>query len=143
MRRAVSLAAALLVTTGLAAQTAKPPTPAEALKPAQGTWVVKTFNGQPAGEGEVLLIITGDKYAQSISGTVNERGTLAIDPAKKPMTIDLTIQEGDDAGKLQLGLVEIAGDTMTLKLNVPGSPTRPKDLSVEEGFFVVVGERRK
>jgi len=143
MRRAVSLAAALLVTTGLAAQTAKPPTPAEALKPAQGTWVVKTFNGQPAGEGEMLLIITGDKYAQSINGTVNERGTLAIDPAKKPMTIDLTIQEGDDAGKLQLGLVEIAGDTMTLKLNVPGSPTRPKDLSVEESFFVVVGDRRK
>jgi uncharacterized protein (TIGR03067 family) len=143
MRRAVSLAAALLVTTGLAAQTAKPPTPAEALKPAQGTWVFKTFNGQPAGEGEVLLIITGDKYAQSISGTVSERGTLVIDPAKKPMTIDLTIQEGDDAGKLQLGLVEIAGDTITLKLNVPGSPTRPKDLSIEEGFFVVVGDRRK
>ncbi len=143
MRRAVSLAVALLVTTGLAAQTAKPPTPAEALKSAQGTWVVKTFNGQPAGEGEVLLIFTGEKYAQSINGTVNERGTLAIDPAKKPMTIDLTIQEGDDAGKLQLGLVEIAGDTMTLKLNVPGSPTRPKDLSVEEGFFVVVGDRRK
>ena len=41
------------------------------------------------------------------------------------------------------GLVEIAGDTMTLKLNVAGSPTRPKDLSVEEGFFVVVGDRRK
>lgn len=143
MRRAVSLAAALLVTTGLAAQTAKPPTPAEVLKPAQGTWVVKTLNGQPAGEGEMLLIITGDKYAQSINGTVSERGTLAIDPAKKPMTIDLTIQEGDDAGKLQLGLVEFAGDTMTLKLNVPGTATRPKDLSVEEGFFVFVGDRRK
>ena len=143
MRRAVSLAAALLVTAGLAAQTTKPPAPAEALKPAQGTWVVKTFNGQPSGEGEVLLIITGDKYAQSVNGTVNERGTLTIDPVKKPMTIDLNIQEGGDAGKLQLGLVEVVGDTMTLKLNVPGTPTRPKDLSVEEGFFVVVCDRRK
>lgn len=143
MRRAISLAAALLVTAGLAAQTAKPPTPAPALTTAQGTWVIKTFNGQPAGEGEISLTITGDKYAQTVNGTVNERGTLTIDPAKKPMTIDLTIQEGDDAGKLQLGLVEIAGDTMTLKLNVPGTPTRPKDMSVEEGLILVVCDRKK
>ena len=143
MTRVISLAAALLVTAGLAAQTAKPSASSQALTTAQGTWIIKTFNGQPAGEGEVSLTITGDKYAQTVNGTVNERGTLAIDPAKKPMTIDLTIQEGDDAGKLQLGLVEIAGDTMTLKLNVPGTPTRPKDLSVEEGFFVVVCSRKK
>jgi uncharacterized protein (TIGR03067 family) len=143
MRQAVSLAAAVLLAAGLAAQTAKPPTPAGTLKSAQGTWVVNTFNGQPSGEGTVALIITGEKYAQSVNGAVNERGTLKIDPAKKPMTIDLTIQEGDDAGKLQLGLVEIAGDTMTLKLAVPGTSARPKDMSVEEGFFVVVCNRQK
>jgi hypothetical protein len=37
----------------------------------------------------------------------------------------------------------VEGDTMTLKLNTPGSATRPKELSVEEGFFVVVCARKK
>ena len=143
MRRAVSLAVALLLTTGLAAQAPKPPAPGATMKAAQGTWVVTTFNGQPAGEGSLSLTITGEKYAQSLNGTVNERGLIKIDAAKKPMTVDLTIQEGDDAGKVQLGLIDVAGDTMTLKLASPGGTARPQTMAVEEGFFVVVCKRQK
>ena len=59
------------------------------------------------------------------------------------MSIDFTIQEGDDAGKPQLGVVAVEDDTMTWKLNTPGSTTRPASLAVEEGFFVVVCTRKK
>jgi uncharacterized protein (TIGR03067 family) len=143
MSRVITFVACLVLASGVAAQTPKPPAAAKALDGLQGIWVIKTFNGQPAGEGEVSLTITADKYAQTVNGTVNERGTVTVDPSKKPTTIDLNIQEGDDAGKLQVGLVAVEGDTMTLKLNTPGSATRPKDLSVEEGFFVVVCARKK
>jgi uncharacterized protein (TIGR03067 family) len=143
MSRVNTFIACLVLASGVAAQTPKPPTAAKALDGLQGIWVIKTFNGQPAGEGEVSLTITGDKYAQTVNGTVNERGTVTVDPSKKPMTIDLTIEVGGDAGKLQVGLVAVEGDTMTLKLNTPGIATRPKDLSVEEGFFVVVCARKK
>jgi uncharacterized protein (TIGR03067 family) len=143
MSRVITFIACLVLASGVAAQTPKPPAAAKALDGLQGIWVIKTFNGQPAGEGEVSLTITADKYAQTVNGTVNERGTVTVDPSKKPTTIDLNIQEGDDAGKLQVGLVAVEGDTMTLKLNTPGSATRPKDLSVEEGFFVVVCARKK
>jgi uncharacterized protein (TIGR03067 family) len=143
MSRLIALTACLMLASGAAAQTPRTPTPPKALAGLQGIWVIKTFNGQPAGEGEVSLTITGDKYAQTVNGAVNERGTVTLDPAKTPMAIDLTIQEGDDAGKLQVGIVAVEGDTMTLKLNAPGSPARPKDMSVEEGFFVVVCARKK
>jgi hypothetical protein len=40
---------------------------------------------------------------------VNESGTFKIDTAKKPMTMDLTITEGSDAGKAQPGIVDGGG----------------------------------
>ena len=145
MTRIVTLAAAVLLTAGVLAQGAKPTTPAQVQASLQGTWVVKSFNGQPAGEGdqEVLLIVTGDKYAQSVGGTVNERGTFKLDTAKTPMAVDLNILEGDDTGKVQLGVLEINGDTLTCKLNTPGVSTRPANIAVEEGFFLIVAARRK
>lgn len=143
MSRLINLTACLLLAAGVAAQTPKTPTPAQALAAMQGVWLIQTFNGQPAGEGEVTLTITAEKYAQTVNGAVAERGTVKLDPAKTPMSIDLTIQEGDDAGKLQLGVVAVEGDTMTLKLNTPGSTTRPASLAVEEGFFIVVCTRKK
>ncbi len=145
MRQIAIVAASLMLTAGLVAQAPKPQTAAQVQAGIQGTWVVQTFNGQPSADGgEISITITGDKYAQSVNGAVNERGTFKIDPAKKPMTIDLTIQEGEDAGKLQLGIIELAGDKMTCKLAAPATTTRPTNLaSVEEGFFLVVAARKK
>lgn len=118
---------------------------AKALASIQGTWVVASINGQALADSgmEMSLAITGDKYAQTVNGEVNERGTLKLDPSKKPMAIDLNIVEGNDGGKLQLGVIEVTGDTMTGKLGTPGEPTRPTSLMPEEGYFIVVAVRRK
>lgn len=121
----------------------KPPAVPRALVPFQGTWVLTLPNGQPlAQEGELAIVVTGDKYAQSIAGVVNERGTIKLDATKKPMWIDLLIAEGTDAGKTQVGLVEIKGDAMTGVLKVPGDTVRPTDLSPQEGAIAFLAKKK-
>ena len=144
---ALAFAAAPLV----AAQTpqagaAKPTGAAQGAKPTgllaevQGVWKMTTTNGQDvaAAGQDITVTITGNSYVQSVNGTVVEKGTFKIDESKKPMTIDITVVEGDDAGKTQLGVFELKGTTMTGKLGEPGTTTRPTDFSITEGFFTFV-----
>lgn len=58
------------------------------------------------------MTFKGNTYHQPYGGKVNERGTFKIDTAKKPMTMDLTITEGSDAGKAQPGIFEVSGDIL-------------------------------
>lgn len=99
----------------------------KALDSLQGSWQIVTFNGQDAPPGvDLSLVFTGDKYEQWTNGSVEERGSVKLDPATKPMSIDLLIAEGNDAGKVQLGLAEITADTLSLSFAAPGDPNRPK-----------------
>lgn len=111
----------------------------------QGVWTVVSINGQSSADAgmTMTLTITGEKYVQAVNGNVNERGTIKVDQSKKPMTIDFNIMEGDDTGKPQVGLVDVAGDTMTMKLGTPGSTTRPSSMAAEEGFFLVTAKKSK
>jgi uncharacterized protein (TIGR03067 family) len=141
----IVVAAGLALGSALVAQE-KPADPAAKGVPAmQGTWMVLTINGQPVADAGVTmtLAIDGEKYTQTVNGDVNERGTIKVDQSKKPPTIDFTITEGPDTGKPQVGLVEVAGDTMTMKLSQPGSATRPTSMSPEEGFFIVTAKKSK
>jgi len=150
----VRIAVALVVmTVGLVAQGTKPapsaakPAPplSKAAAPLQGTWIITSVNGKPPGEGaqELTLTFAGDKYSQAVGGTVNERGTIKIDAAKKPMTIDLGITEGSDAGKMQLGIIEVKGDALRATLGQPSASTRPTSFEAKEGELAVVGKRKK
>ena len=115
---------------------------AAGLKPLQGTWVLTTPDGQPlAQSGDLTITITGDKYAQAVAGTVNERGSIKLDTTKKPAWIDLTITEGSDAGKLQVGLIEVTGNTMKGVLSPPGDTTRPASLT--EGAIPFVAKKKR
>jgi uncharacterized protein (TIGR03067 family) len=137
---ALTLAAAPLAAQAPRTQGAKA---APAAKPSalmaslQGVWQMINANGQDAaGSGqEITITITDNKYVQTVNGQVVERGTFTLDERKKPMTIDITIVEGDNAGQTQLGVVEIADKTMTGKLGEPGVATRPTDFAVAEGTF--------
>ena len=127
---------------GVLAQDAQDTKGAAAL---QGTWVITSVNGQTAPEGspEMTLTFTGDKYHQTLAGEVNERGSIKLDASKKPMTIDLIITEGSDAGKTQLGIIEVTGDTVRANLDTPGTSQRPTDFTVKEGFVMFEGKRKK
>jgi uncharacterized protein (TIGR03067 family) len=139
----LTLAAALGFAVGVSAQAPTTAVP-KALVPFQGTWVLTSINGQPGPDGsELALTFTGDKYVQTFNGEVQERGTIKVDPAKKPMTIELTILEGNDGGKTQFGVIEIAGDSMTGNLNTPGDTTKPADFAQQPGFFLFKATKKK
>ena len=135
------LALALATAPLLAAQAAQPrqaaAKPSALMTSLQGTWHMTHSNGQDmAGSGQdITITIKDNTYVQSVNGTVAERGTFKIDESKKPMTLDLTIIEGDDAGKVQVGIAEVTGTTMKGKLAEPGATTRPTDFALAEGFF--------
>jgi uncharacterized protein (TIGR03067 family) len=154
MIRSVTVAI-LIAASSLSAQTStgqarqnKPPASAPsaavpaALKPLQGSWVLTTPDGQPLAPGDLVITFTGDAYAQSVGGAVNERGTIKIDATKKPMWIDLAIKEGADAGKTQVGLIEIAGATMKGVFGQAGSATRPTSLTPAAGVISFVGKKK-
>lgn len=146
-----ALAAAL--TSGVAAQTPAAPTAAaapqdataKALASLQGTWLLTSINDQDlTGQGvEMALVIEGNKYRQVTNGSVDESGTIKIDPAKKPMAFDLNILEGDDAGKLQMGIIEITGDVAKGLLGTPGAGTRPADFNSNDGAIFFIAKRVK
>jgi len=149
MTQLTTIIAAITLVTSVFAQgiqpRAKPGTKPQAAKGAtalQGTWATSSINGQTASEGnELTLTFEGNKYHQTFGGTVNERGTFKVDATKKPMTIDLSITEGNDAGKTQLGIFEVTGDTMRCSFNPPGSTERP--VSLTEGAIVVTAKKSK
>ena len=141
MLRVIALSLIVLLQAGQAT----PPPTADAVKKAvdqiQGSWQVVNFNGQDTSGTDARLTFTGDKYEQSTAGSVEERGTFKLNPATKPMSIDLMIAEGSDAGKLQLGLYEITGETLSLSFAAPGDAVRPK--TPADGVINVVLKKAK
>ena len=134
-----TLIAGLALAASIATQGTKP-TAAAAL---QGTWLITSINGKAAPEGSPLtLTFAGDKYHQTYGGEVNERGTIKVNAAKKPMTIDLIITEGSDAGKTQLGIIAVTGDTLRAKFGTPGAQQRPTDFTITEGSLMVEGKKQ-
>lgn len=136
-----ALIAGIAFATSVLAQESTP-TNAAAL---QGTWVITSLNGDsmPMGAPELTLTFTGDAYHQAVGGDVNERGRIKVDASKKPMTIDFVITEGDDAGKAQLGVIEVSGDTMRASLDIPGAGRRPTDFTVKDSVIAMAGKKRK
>jgi uncharacterized protein (TIGR03067 family) len=134
-----------IVALGGSALAQQPADVSKTLAPFQGTWslVMGDAKAPPGGPKAILLTITGDRYAQVVDGTVTERGTLKIDTTAKPMTIDLSIQDGADAGKLQVGLIELSGATLTLHLGFPGSTTRPTSMAPAPGFLLFTMKKTK
>jgi uncharacterized protein (TIGR03067 family) len=155
MKPVRTIVAALIVIAlpaGLGAQATKPAPPKPAAnkpstgKPAaalQGTWIITTVNGQPAGPPELTLTFKGDTYEQALDGKVNERGTIKLDTSKKPMTVDFAITEGSDTGKGQLGIIEVTADTLRASFDQPNAGKRPADFEVRAGEIAVVGKRKK
>jgi len=92
----------------------------------QGNWAVTSMNGQDVpSEAGVYLTFKGDKYEQWVNGSVEERGSIKIDTKTKPISIDLVITEGNDAGKNQPGVYELTGDTLSIGLAMAGNTARP------------------
>jgi len=111
----------------------------------QGTWTISTVNGQAVADlgKKMSLTFTRDRYTQTTDGQVMERGTFKIDASKKPMTIDMRITEGVAVGETQIGVVQVVGDTLTLKTNTVGTPLRPTDFKPQVWYVLIVAKKGK
>ena len=107
-------------------------------KALQGSWTVTLFNDQPAPDGALGLQFDGLKYAVIINGGVDETGTYKLDTTKTPWTFDLSIQEGSDAGKLQMGILEMKEGAIHGLLGTPGAGTRPANFDSPDGVIAFV-----
>ena len=140
----LALAAATVALTSavtLAQQTPQPEVPNE-LAAYQGTWIVDQLNGN-ALPVEMALVIDGTRYAQTIDGTVTETGQFKLDATKTPHHVTLVIEEGDDAGKSQTGIIEVKGDVVRCLLNTPGDTNRPTSLDKGDGELYVIAHKKK
>ena len=137
-----TLTLAVLLAAGASARQDSLPKELAAL---QGTWVIVSLNDQsPADQGVTMtLSFAGNNYTQSLNGEVVETGTFKLDATKKPLALDFTIVAGDDAGKLQLGIVEIGDQTARFGLAEPGSANRPTGFTEGGAAVVVIAKKAK
>jgi len=133
------------------ASAAAPQAPAQTTPPAalskevaalQGFWTVTMFGDQDPG-GALGLQFDGMKYAVIINGAADESGTFKLDTTKTPWTFDLNIAEGSDAGKVQLGILEMKGDAIHGLLGTPGVATRPSGFDSPDGVISFVAVKKK
>ena len=74
------------------------------LEKLQGTWVVTEVTGMPIPAGALkALVVTGDKYEGQTNGKTDERGTIKINSATTPWSIDLLVAEAPGQTGTQLG----------------------------------------
>lgn len=132
---------ALTSAAALAQQSSQTEVPKE-LVPYQGTWVVDQVNGD-ALPVEMTLVVNGGRYAQTIDGTPTETGQFKVDASQSPHHVTLVIEEGDDAGKAQPGIIEVTGNVMRCLLNAPGDTTRPTSFDKGDGALYVIAHRKK
>lgn len=95
----------------------------------QGSWALasETRDGKKAAPAAIkgtILRLQGSDW--SITGNTgagtSAKGTITIDPAKKPKQVDSTQGEGPDQGKVYLGIYKLEGDTQTACFAPPGKP---------------------
>jgi uncharacterized protein (TIGR03067 family) len=73
----------------------------------------------------------GNESSVIVGGQLFMKATVAVDPSKKPKTIDYDVTDGPNKGKKQFGIYEIDGDTVKFCFAAPGND-RPTEFSSKE-----------
>jgi uncharacterized protein (TIGR03067 family) len=81
----------------------------------------------------VEVTFKAGKFAVTIGGKEVEAGTYKTDASKKPATIDMSISEGPDKGKVQVGIYKMEGDTLTFALSRGANQAAGKRPATFEG----------
>jgi uncharacterized protein (TIGR03067 family) len=115
----------------------------------QGTWTFESSESGgkklPASELKgLILTFEGQKHTVKKGDEVIQVGTQKLDPSRSPKTIDVTLTEGPNKGKIMLGIYEIDGDTLKVCFDLQGKK-RPTKFKSEPGSqtFVNVHKRVK
>jgi uncharacterized protein (TIGR03067 family) len=115
----------------------------------EGEWsmVSAEANGQTVPEEVVKTgkrVVKGDETTVSLGDRVLMKAKFAVDPSKKPKTIDYTVSEGPSKGKVVKGIYELNGDTVKFCFSGPDKD-RPSEFSApaESGRTYSVWKKAK
>ncbi len=134
---------ARVAVVALSALAASPALGQDAADGIKGIWAVQSlsFDGVKVPDdptaGPQLTAFDGAQYVQRKGQTITEEGSYEIDPSKSPRTIDFLIKKGGDAGKRQLGIYEVEGNTLRVCMAEPGSKKRPRTFEAPKTVVVV------
>jgi uncharacterized protein (TIGR03067 family) len=131
----------LLTSAALAAE------PEGDLKAFQGTWVVAeaTLAGRDHTDDfkDLKLTITGEKFTIDFEKN-SDKGTIKLDPTKKPRQIDLsTDKDGPFKGRNLPGIYELKGDTIILCLEADKTDRPTKFEAPEKTRFMLFVLKRE
>lgn len=114
---------------------------ADDLKAMDGTWKIeKAEAGGKVIEAEelkaVVVTIKDGRYEVTLPDK-KDVGTLKLDEAAKPKTMDATVTEGFEAGKVTKAIYELNGDSMRVCYVLDGG-ARPAEFATQEGAAVLL-----
>jgi uncharacterized protein (TIGR03067 family) len=89
------------------------------------------------------LVIEGDKYTVTVGKSI-DKGSVKIDPAAKPKTMDIIGADGPNKGKTFLAIYELNGDTLRVCYDLTGK-ARPTEFKTKKGepLFLATYKRPK
>ena len=103
----------------------------------QGEWsMASAGGGSQALPSDTLKnskrVCKGDETTVVVGGQLLIKAKFTLDPSKKPKRIDYQVTGGPNAGKTQLGIYELSGDTVKFCFSAPGMD-RPTDFTAKAG----------
>ena len=114
----------------------------------EGTWLPAT--AELAGKDfpddvrkTIKLTVKGDHYTVTV-GDNSDRGTIKLDPTKKPKAMDITGTEGPSKGKTILAIYELDKDRLKICYDL-GGKERPTEFKTraKTQLFLVTYKREK
>jgi uncharacterized protein (TIGR03067 family) len=89
------------------------------------------------------LVIKSDQYTVTV-GAQTDKGTVKLDPSKKPKEIDIVGTEGPNKGKTILAIYELDKDTLKVCYDLSGK-ARPTEFKTKADTmqFLVTYAREK
>ena len=120
-------------------------------KDMQGVWKVIDLEAnaekKPAEEFQGIQVIVKGNELWAVKPTgADPKLKFTLDPQKSPKTIDLTVQEGNDKGKVVLGIYSVKDGQLRLCINIFGeASSRPTEFKTRDrdGVAFAILEREK
>ncbi len=99
----------------------------------QGAWAVATLeiDGRTMPAGAAKIVVKGDRFTSSGMGATY-RGTMRVNTASTPYTLDMVFTAGPEKGNVNRGIYEVGGDGWKLCLNMTGG-VRPDEFATRPG----------
>jgi uncharacterized protein (TIGR03067 family) len=112
----------------------------------QGTWEIVALEVDgtavpEAGFSGSRIVVKGNTFA-TVSMGATYGGTLAVDAAKAPKTLDLSFKSGPEKGNTSLAIFELDGDTWKLCLTVTANK-RPTAFATRPGSGLALETLRR